>query len=107
MKKGARGVKGAERLSMGGLTACPNYSKGGLKMQQIMPAVWRQGKPEKDGIYLVIWRLSHQRDAVTFTTDGGWNTHREDDGSIFTEHALSDDTFILWLDVEDPQEVTP
>lgn len=25
-KKGARGVKDAERLSMGGLTACPNYS---------------------------------------------------------------------------------
>lgn len=76
-------------------------------MQQIMPAVWRQGKPEKDGIYFVIRHLTHERDCLGYTTDGGWNTHREADGSVFAKYAISDETFDCWLDVEDPQEVTP
>lgn len=104
-KKGARGVKDAERLSMGGLTACPNYSKGGLKMQHIVPAKWRTGRPEEDGEYLVIDRF-RRRTTLNFTVEGGWNTHRSYSGELYAEHALGDDSVRFWLDVEDP-EVTP
>lgn len=104
-KKGARGVKDAERLSMGGLTACPNYSKGGLKMQHIVPAEWRTGRPEKDGEYLIIDRC-YERDTMSFTVEGGWNTFWTHLGELYAEHALGDDSVRLWLDVEDP-EVTP
>lgn len=76
-------------------------------MQQIVPAEWKAGKPKKDGVYLVIWRESRERDIANYTVDGGWNTHRDEGGILFDRYALSDDTFALWLDVEDPQEVTP
>lgn len=99
-------MKDAERLSMGGLTACPNYSKGGLKMQHIVPAEWRTGRPEKDGIYLIIDRC-YERDTMNFTVEGGWNTHWSYLGKLYAESALGDDSVRFWLDVEDPQEVTP
>ena len=91
---------------MGGLTACPNYSKGGLKMQHIVPAEWRTGRPEKDGEYLIIDQVC-ERSTMNFTVEGGWNTHRSYSGELCAEYALGDDSVRYWLDVEDPQEVTP
>lgn len=99
-------MKDAERLSMGGLTACPNYSKGGLKMQHIVPAKWRTGRPEEDGEYLVIDRF-RRRTTLIFTVKGGWNTFHDYDGEVNTSHTMPDDSVLMWLDVEDPQEVTP
>lgn len=75
-------------------------------MQHIVPAEWRTGRPEKDGIYLII-NQCYERDTMNFTVEGGWNTHWSYLGELCAEHALGDDSVRFWLDVEDPQEVTP
>lgn len=75
-------------------------------MQHIVPAEWRTGRPEKDGEYLIIDQVC-ERSTMNFTVEGGWNTHRSYSGELCAEYALGDDSVRYWLDVEDPQEVTP
>ena len=60
--------------------------------------------PLADGTYVVQTVYS----AVTsmfYTTEGGWNTHRDSDGNLSTESAIADGYVVRWHDVETPPEV--
>lgn len=76
-------------------------------MNHIIPAEWKAGRPKKDGYYLVIMAYDRKREPIDFTVAGGWNTHRDRADRLFANYAIPDEDVLCWLDVEDPQEVTP
>lgn len=59
--------------------------------------------PPKDGKYFIVWW-----DEVTmmdYTTDGGWNTHREPDGTVYSQYSLTGKYVELWADPPMIEEV--
>ena len=58
---------------------------------------WHAGeRPDKDGTYWAVSRWLCLTD-WSFTTEGGWNTHRER-GLLRDENATPDDWVIAWTD---------
>ena len=53
-------------------------------------------RPEKDGTY---WAADKWFEITewNFTTEGGWNTHRND-GELYNKCALPDDRIVAWTD---------
>ena len=57
---------------------------------------WRRGRPKKDGTYIVTTFSGRVTDYF-FTTDGGWNTTRENDGSVDKACAIEDEFVRGWI----------
>jgi hypothetical protein len=56
---------------------------------------WNRTQPEEDGKYIVTTRYGVVDD-MTFTTDGGWNTHRDGD-KLMDQYAMNDGYIIGWM----------
>ena len=54
-------------------------------------------RPEKDGTYWAVSKWEYLTE-WNFTTEGGWNTHRNRDGELCNENALPDDIIAAWTD---------
>lgn len=62
--------------------------------------------PFKNGEYLVAWKRFRRVELMTFTTQGGWNTHVMPDGEVDTRYVLSDDKILAWAPMpEYPSEL--
>lgn len=47
--------------------------------------------PKEDGAYIIYHVPSKSYEHINFTVECGWNTHREPDGSIYKDCAMSDE----------------
>lgn len=69
--------------------------------------MWVNGwerQPTKDGMYVV----QHSTGTIScceYTTDGGWNTHREPNGVLHTDTRLDETVYARWYEAEDPDPV--
>lgn len=68
-----------------------------------------KGNPDKDGTYIVTKGYGEvYTDTMTFTTDGGWNTYRNDDGSAepseaFDGTVVGEDNYLrAWIPLPKP-----
>lgn len=60
--------------------------------------------PLTEGEYIVqtvYGRVCH----MNYTTEGGWNTHKDADGTLYTENAIEDLYVARWFDIPTPREV--
>lgn len=62
----------------------------------------RDASPDRDGTYLICTCYGDV-DAVRYTTDGGWNTHRNEDGTLSDGYALGTDYIAQWFDHPSPR----
>ena len=62
---------------------------------------WNNGRPKKDGDYIVTYNNGLVR-MITFTTVGGWNTHRQTDGGYFTDAKIDDSEILAWIPIPKP-----
>lgn len=47
--------------------------------------------PKKDGSYMIYHVPSKSYERINFTVECGWNTHRDQNGSIYKDCAMSDE----------------
>lgn len=65
----------------------------------------RKQEPTKDGTYLA--QMIHGGiTGLDFTIEGGWNTHYDTDGELYTDHAIDKNRVARWLDAPAPPEVS-
>ena len=60
--------------------------------------------PLSDGIYLV-QTVYGEVQPMNYTRDGGWNTHRDLNGEVYTDHAMSILYVVRWYKPEQPPKV--
>lgn len=59
--------------------------------------------PDKDGTYMT--QGIYGVDPQFYTTDGGWNTTRDKDGSVKDDHKIAETHILRWLEADDPPAV--
>lgn len=64
----------------------------------------RDCEPLVDGLYLV-QMAGRYIAAMNYTTDGGWNTHRDSKGNVADGSAMTYKEVARWFDVPQPEEV--
>lgn len=65
--------------------------------------VWHDGKPEKNGEYIVhnCWGKT---ESMMFA-NGKWNTHIDSNGVHHDKSALNDDYVVLWAEYPKPPQM--
>lgn len=64
----------------------------------------RDTDPLDDGIYLV-QMAGNYITAMTYTTDGGWNTHRRKNGTVETEDRMDSISVVRWFAAPEPPAI--
>ena len=64
----------------------------------------RDREPSSDGIYLV-QMAGRYMSAMNYTTEGGWNTHKDSDGNLSDENAMTYKDVARWFDAPEPEPV--
>ena len=64
----------------------------------------RDREPLTDGYYLCQTVLGDV-EGMYYTTEAGWNTHRDSRGALFDDHVISAKYVARWYDVPKPPEV--
>ena len=60
--------------------------------------------PTRDGEYM-IQKANGIVEAMMYTTDGGWNTYRDSDGTLHNNCAMDYRYVVRWFDVPAPSKV--
>ena len=69
-----------------------------------MWVVTKERKPEQDGFYLV-QLMYGDVNGLSYTTDGGWNTHYDRFGNLQNKSAIADYKVARWFDAPEPPEI--
>ena len=55
----------------------------------------KEGLPAQNGDYIVAKRVG-KVDIMSYTTDGGWNTFVQADGTVYTDNVLNEE-IVAWM----------
>lgn len=64
----------------------------------------RECVPLADGAYYVQTVYGDVK-TMSYTHEGGWNTHREPENVLYAENAINDGYVVRWCSVETPPPV--
>ena len=64
----------------------------------------RECVPLVDGEYYVQTVYGDVK-GMYYTHEGGWNTHKEPDGTVYTENAINDGYVVRWCKIVAPPSV--
>ena len=65
----------------------------------------RDRNPDRDSNYFIQWVSDGTLTIMNYTPEGGWNTHRDKDGTLSDYCMIADYCIARWYDIPQPEPV--